>query len=112
MSNEAGSLPEGFIPSRHRENRAQVRALLGVMYWLMPREDEPSPQRWREIGEALMHGDPPMDRLVQWMFASGLAKARAQFEQAIERGIDSVPDAPEPLREFFALVDRRPDWVD
>lgn len=36
----------------------------------------------------------------------------ARFGQALEHGIDSVPDAPEPLREFFAVVDRVPDWVD
>lgn len=112
MSDQANSLPKGFIPSRHRDNRAQLSGLLGAVQWLMPREAEPSPQLWREIGEALMHGDEPMDCLVQWMFASGMAKARAQFEQALERGIDLVTDAPEPLREFFARVDRRPDWVD
>lgn len=35
-----------------------------------------------------------------------------RFKQALEHGIDSVPNAPEPLREFFAVVDRVPDWVD
>src|SRR5689334_17419595 len=108
----AQPLPPGFIPSRHRDNRRQVRELLGALYWLMPREAEPSAALWREMGEALMHGDEPMDRLVQWMFESGLPKTRAQFEQAIEHGIDSVKGAPEPLRTFFDLVDRRPDWVD
>ncbi|WP_243788389.1 oxygenase MpaB family protein [Saccharopolyspora gloriosae] len=36
----------------------------------------------------------------------------AGFGQALEHGIDSVPDAPAALREFFAEVDRVPDWVD
>ena len=63
----AQSLPPGFIPSRHRENREQVRRLLGALYWLMPRDAEPSREVWREMGEALMHGDAPMDRLVEWM---------------------------------------------
>lgn len=112
MTDHQAALPPGFIPSRHRENREQVRGLLGALYWLMPREAEPSPALWREMGEALMHGDPPMDRLVDWMFARGLSKTRAQFEQAIERGIESVSDAEEPLRAFFALVDKRPSWVD
>ncbi len=35
-----------------------------------------------------------------------------QFRQALEDGIDSVPDAPVALREFFAAVEDRPDWVD
>lgn len=36
----------------------------------------------------------------------------ARFGHALEHGIDSVPDAPAPLREFFDEVDRVPDWVD
>jgi hypothetical protein len=35
-----------------------------------------------------------------------------QFRQALEHGIESVPDAPQPLREFFAAIEDRPDWVD
>ncbi len=35
-----------------------------------------------------------------------------QFRQALEHGIDSVPEAPAALREFFAAVEARPDWVD
>jgi ER-bound oxygenase mpaB/B'/Rubber oxygenase, catalytic domain len=36
----------------------------------------------------------------------------AQFHRALREGIDAVPDAPEGLREFFAVVDEVPDWVD
>jgi hypothetical protein len=86
--------------------------MLGTLHWLMPGEVEPTPERWRAVGEALMDGDEPMDRLVEWMLASGLPAARAQFEQAIERGIGLLADPPPALREFFALVDRPPDWFD
>ncbi|KSZ59862.1 hypothetical protein Z045_06865 [Rhodococcus pyridinivorans KG-16] len=34
-----------------------------------------------------------------------------QFHRALEHGIESVPDAPAALREFFAVVDTVPDWV-
>ncbi|WP_416062548.1 oxygenase MpaB family protein [Rhodococcus indonesiensis] len=36
----------------------------------------------------------------------------AQFHRALEHGIDAVPDAPEALRRFFAVVDDLPEWVD
>jgi hypothetical protein len=36
----------------------------------------------------------------------------AQFKRALGKGIDAVPDAPEALRRFFAVVDDVPDWVD
>jgi hypothetical protein len=105
-------LPPGFIPSRHGARRDQARTLLGALRLVVRGDAEPTPERWREIGEALMHGDQPMDRLVAWMYGIGMAQAQPLFEQALERGIDSVQDAPAPLRDFFALVDRRPDWVD
>lgn len=105
-------LPPGFIPSRHRDNRAEAQRQLGALRWLIPGGGEPTPERWQAMGEALMHGDEPMDQLVEWMFASGMGPARGLFERALERGIDAVPDAPMPLREFFARIERRPDWVD
>jgi hypothetical protein len=35
-----------------------------------------------------------------------------QFHQALEHGVDTLPDAPEALRTFFAHVEQVPDWVD
>lgn len=105
------TLVPGFIPNRHRPSLVG-RRMLGSLRWAMPGEVEPTPQRWQAIGEALMHGDGPMDRLVEWMFASGMRTARPLFERALEHGIDSMPEAPAPLREFFALIERRPGWVD
>jgi len=103
--------PPGFIPSRHGARRGEARKLLGALSRLT-RAAEPSPQRWREIGEALMQGDAPMDRLVEWMFESGMERARPLFERALERGIDAVPEAPAELRAFFERVERRPRWVE
>jgi hypothetical protein len=34
------------------------------------------------------------------------------FAQALDHGIETVPDAPESLRRLFAELDSRPDWVD
>ena len=38
--------------------------------------------------------------------------AMTQFKRALAEGIEAVPDAPAALREFFAVVDDVPDWVD
>ena len=72
----------------------------------------PSEAEYQAVTEALWHGDPAMDTLVDWMYDHGTREGRALFEQALEQGIDAVPAAPEPLRSFFERVDRRPDWVD
>lgn len=110
MSNS--ELPAGFIPSRHRVDRAKARRLLGALRLLMPGEVEPDEKRWQAMGEAFMQGDPPMDRLAEWMFTQGMKSSRALFEQALERGIDALPEAPAPLRAFFELYERLPDWLD
>lgn len=36
----------------------------------------------------------------------------AQFRQALEHGVASVPDAPPALSEFFAEVEAEPAWLD
>lgn len=73
--------------------------------------------------------DELLDQLGRRMFArdelgAGLAAAMrrpredpervtmAQFDRALRDGIDAVEEAPAALREFFAVVDRVPDWVD
>lgn len=101
----------GFIPSRHRAN-PDMQRMLGLLHRLMPGLDPPGPQMWQRMGEDFMRGDEPMDRLVDWMFATGMRESRAWFDAALERGIASVKDAPLPLREFFERIEKRPAWVD
>lgn len=72
----------------------------------------PDAQQWRRLGERLTVGDEPMDRLVDWMSSAGMAQMRPLFEKALAEGIDNVPDAPQPLREFFIGVETTPSWVD
>ena len=38
--------------------------------------------------------------------------AMDQFKDALADGIEAVSDAPQALREFFAVVNDVPDWVD
>ncbi len=98
------------IPSRHPD-RPRKAPGLGLFAMLMG-IGKPSEDRWRQLGESLLVGDEPMDRLVDWMYAEGMATTRPLFERALHVGIDAVPDAPEPLRAFFTQVENTPDWVD
>lgn len=72
----------------------------------------PTAAEWRAIEAALWRGDPPMDELVAWMFEDRPRERKAKFERALTGGIESLHAAPEPLRAFFALVDRDPPWLD
>lgn len=99
------------IPARHP---ARPLAVPGAMrtFAMMVGVREPDSEQWRRLGERLTVGDEPMDRLVAWMSSAGPAQMRPLFEQALAVGIDNVPDAPEPLREFFTGVEAVPEWVD
>lgn len=72
----------------------------------------PTAAEWSMIQEALWTGDPPMDNVVNWMFSVGPKKGKMLFEQALTQGIDAVIDPPDTLKQFFAIVDRDPPWLD
>jgi hypothetical protein len=56
-------------------------------------------------------GDPAADDLVAAIRASH-GGARAQFDKALEHGIDTVPDPLPEVSAFLATVDEVPDWID
>jgi hypothetical protein len=88
---------------------------MNVPVWMrlaLGRDPSPSKAEWADMVAALREGDAPMDRCVEWMFAHGAKEGRALFIQALDHGIDSIPDAPAPLRDLFTEVERVPDWVD
>ncbi|MEC3920578.1 oxygenase MpaB family protein [Nocardia sp. CDC160] len=98
------------IPARHPDDPASV-PVLGPVAKLLGIQP-PNDAEWAAMGEALTIGDRPMDELVEWMYTAGMGTARPLFDRALEYGIDSIPDAPEPLRAFFTQVENPPAWVD
>lgn len=56
--------------------------------------------------------DPPADALAAAFAALPAGRGRQMLETALAHGVDAVPNAPPALREFFALVDTPPLWVD
>lgn len=99
------------IPARHPERPLAVPGAMRT-FAMMIGVREPDSAQWLRLGERLTVGDEPMDRLVEWMSSAGQAQMRPLFEKALAEGIDNVPDAPEPLREFFIGVETVPEWVD
>lgn len=76
---------------------------------------EPDPQLLDRIGRALMERDEPAAALVAAFRRPSDDPDRVtmrQFNTALESGVDAVPDCPEALRTFFAIVEDTPDWVD
>ncbi|WP_260508751.1 oxygenase MpaB family protein [Mycolicibacterium farcinogenes] len=99
------------IPARHPDQPVAVPTAIRAFATMLGIRN-PDAQQWRRLGERLTVGDEPMDRLVDWMATAGMAQMRPLFEKALVSGIDNVPEAPEPLREFFISVETVPDWVD
>ena len=64
--------------------------------------------------EDMYGGDPVAERFVDEVFfgPKGYGAGRKLLDRAIEGGIDSVPEAPESMRELFAEFEDVPDWVD
>ncbi|WP_109394631.1 MULTISPECIES: oxygenase MpaB family protein [Mycobacteroides] len=98
------------IPTRHPAQPGSVPAAIRAFAVVLGLS-KPNQRQWDRLGECLTEGDAPMDRLVAWMAAEG-KHTRQLFDRALAEGIDNVPEAPEPLREFFRGVEKRPAWVD
>jgi hypothetical protein len=98
-------------PTRHPERPRAVPAIVRS-FALVLGVTKPTPEQWSRLGERLTVGDEPMDRLVEWMSSTGMEQTRPLFDRALAEGIANVPEAPEPLREFFVQIETLPDWVD
>lgn len=74
----------------------------------------PTDEQAQSLCEDLFAGDPVAERFVGEVFFGdiGHKRGREMVEQALNEGIDAVPDAPESMRELFAEFESVPDWVD
>jgi hypothetical protein len=111
VSEDAGTLiyPRRFrsAPERNERLGRVLRIVAGVKT-----VDE---QLLERLGRGLFARDELGARLVAAMRRAKEDPERvsmAQFRAALAEGIEAVPQAPRALREFFAVVDEVPDWVD
>jgi len=79
---------------------------------ILGRELAPTRQEYDAVCDATWDGDKAMDALVDWMYAYGPRQARPLFEQALDKGVSSIKDCPQPLIDFFRSVDTPPAWLD
>jgi hypothetical protein len=79
---------------------------------LAPRDIRPTPDQRERYQRFTQMGDPLADDLVAAFRRLPAGVGRAQFETAIESGIEAVEDPMPELVAFFESVDARPYWVD
>lgn len=99
------------VPTRHPDGPRPVPGMIKILAVGLGIR-QPDSRQWQRLGERLTVGDEPMDRLLDWMVATGLPQTRPLFDRALAEGIARVPDAPQPLRDFFSSVETAPQWVD
>lgn len=99
------------VPTRHPDGPRPVPGMIKILAVGLGIR-QPDSRQWQRLGERLTVGDEPMDRLLDWMVATGLPQTRPLFDRALVEGIARVPDAPQPLRDFFSSVETAPQWVD
>jgi hypothetical protein len=100
------------VPRRVRPFEGTQLRRTPFMKLMMGRDPSPTRDEYNEMVAALWQGDAPMDALLDWMYEIGPREGRKLYEQALEGGIDSIADAPKPLRDFFRMIERTPSWVD
>src|SRR5262249_10101152 len=100
-------------PGRHRPRHAyrSPKASEDFIEFLKRRK-LPDQRGWDRGRQLAVLGDPLADDYAVLYPKLGHEKARRLLDQALEHGIDKVPDAPPSLRALFAEVDRVPLWVD
>ncbi|MFQ3670357.1 MAG: oxygenase MpaB family protein [Verrucomicrobiia bacterium] len=72
--------------------------------------------RWGNAVDRYLHytekGDPLADAVIHDLATLPPAEGQKLLTRAIEHGIQTVPEAPQSLRNFFEEVDGVPIWVD
>lgn len=64
------------------------------------------------LDDHMWQTDETGSRLAEAFKRDGAKKSRADFETALNEGIDKVVDPSPELVDFFAEVDNIPDWID
>jgi len=62
--------------------------------------------------EHLQHGDPLADAVVLWLESVPPQEGFRLLLQAIDHGVDSLAEPPEPMVALFRQLDHVPFWVD
>ncbi len=72
----------------------------------------PLPAHVDQLGHALTEGDALADAWIATAATLPRATAQKMFDDALNKGIDTVENPPESLQKLFAQVDHIPMWFD
>ena len=76
-------------------------------------DPQPDDELVRRFAEDYYASDPVAERFVDDVYmARGAQEGRTLLDRAIERGIDSVDDAPQSMIRLFEEFERDPEWLE
>jgi hypothetical protein len=105
-------IPAEFLYWEHGNGpRVQLARWAWRTLWRF--DPQPPDELVHRFAQSFYEADPVAEAFVDEVYMEHGAKhGRALLDQALEHGIDSVPDAPESMQELFAEFETDPDWLD
>ncbi len=112
MRTKSPAAPSEF---RYWEHVGDRRVQLARKAWKLLWRFDPQPPA--ELVERFATGyydsDPVAEAFVDEVYETrGANEGRRLLDQALEHGIDSIPDAPPSMRRLFDEFERDPEWLD
>lgn len=86
---------------------AWVRGTAKKLRVRVPRPDDPL---FAWLGQLLVSEDDVTANLIEWLAKE--KNGRAQFDAALDYGVETWANPPQGLAAFFNAVERRPAWAD
>ena len=94
-------------------DRRAVQRLRRLWRTVLRFDVQPDDAYVRRFAEAYFDTDPAAEAFVADVYDGlGARAGREMLDQAIEHGIETVPDAPDSMRALFAEFELDPPWLD
>lgn len=114
-------IPDSNMPVHHRpvptrahlfKQRQYNPVLTKTASKLIGHSIAPSGSRTQALLDGLWQGDPLMDTVVEWLCEADSKQRKQQFDQALQQGVHTLENCPEPLRQLFSVIETPPAWLD
>lgn len=109
----AARLPATAIPTRVPDPETRDSWRVRLLARLLTRDRiQPSAEQLAAYLPFLTMGDPLADAVVELYHQMTPGEGRKLVDQALEQGLASLDNPPEPIRALFAQVEAVPFWLD
>jgi ER-bound oxygenase mpaB/B'/Rubber oxygenase, catalytic domain len=105
------------IPSEflywERVNHPKVQLVRKLWRVLWRFDPQPSDELVRRFARSFYEADPVAEAFVDDVYMTrGATEGRRLLDEALEHGVDSIPDAPASMLDLFGEFETDPEWLD